>query len=150
MGKWIAWTAEDDDLLIRLHADGLLFSQIAAHLLNKSKNACIGRAARLKLPKRYRSPALPASRGNRHLGSTNATAIARNAAFRAAYVPPPLEPTAAMIDIMELTAHTCHWPIGDPKQAGFGFCGSEDGTSEPIHRPYCGAHARLAYQMLER
>ena len=38
--------------------------------------------------------------------------------------------------------HTdCRWPIGDPKKAGFGFCG------EPRQhgKPYCAAHCKLAY-----
>jgi GcrA cell cycle regulator len=36
----------------------------------------------------------------------------------------------------------CKWPIGDPADATFGFCGhsSVDGS------PYCAEHARVAFQ----
>ena len=36
---------------------------------------------------------------------------------------------------------TCLWPVGDPKQPGFHFCG------EPIepNRPYCASHCTVAY-----
>jgi GcrA cell cycle regulator len=33
------------------------------------------------------------------------------------------------------------WPMGDPKQPGFHFCGA---PAEPS-RPYCSAHCSVAY-----
>ncbi len=43
--------------------------------------------------------------------------------------------------LLELTAKTCRWPIGDPGTADFYFCGA---LPEPDH-PYCLAHGRIAY-----
>lgn len=45
-----------------------------------------------------------------------------------------------LIPLVQLTEHTCKWPIGDPLQPGFGFCGqhSADGS------PYCPHHRRIA------
>ena len=37
---------------------------------------------------------------------------------------------------------SCSWPMGDPKQSGFHFCGE---PSEP-GRPYCANHCHQAYQ----
>jgi GcrA cell cycle regulator len=39
-----------------------------------------------------------------------------------------------------LQSNECRWPIGDPQQPGFHFCGAhkEDGRS------YCATHAALA------
>ncbi|MGH6891348.1 MAG: GcrA family cell cycle regulator, partial [Dongiaceae bacterium] len=37
---------------------------------------------------------------------------------------------------------SCSWPVGDPKQPGFHFCGE---PSEP-GRPYCAHHCHQAYQ----
>ncbi len=36
---------------------------------------------------------------------------------------------------------TCSWPVGDPKQNGFHFCG------DPVEagRPYCTVHCESAY-----
>lgn len=28
-----------------------------------------------------------------------------------------------LLSILDLTDDTCRWPIGDPKEPGFGFCG---------------------------
>jgi len=36
---------------------------------------------------------------------------------------------------------TCSWPVGDPKQVGFHFCGE---PSE-LGRPYCAHHCAIAY-----
>jgi GcrA cell cycle regulator len=44
--------------------------------------------------------------------------------------------------VLTLGAHMCKWPIGDPSADGFSFCGRRTGEEGP----YCGEHARLAYQ----
>jgi GcrA cell cycle regulator len=36
---------------------------------------------------------------------------------------------------------SCSWPVGDPKQPGFHFCGEPAETG----RPYCANHCHLAY-----
>jgi len=48
----------------------------------------------------------------------------------------------ARITIMELTAGTCRWPIGEPGTEDFCFCGH----SPRYLSPYCEYHARVAYQ----
>lgn len=49
--------------------------------------------------------------------------------------------TALVGSLLDLTEHTCKWPIGDPLKPGFGFCGrhSIEGS------PYCAAHHDKAY-----
>jgi GcrA cell cycle regulator len=44
--------------------------------------------------------------------------------------------------ILTLTDRICKWPIGDPRDADFHFCGRA--SSEGL--PYCPDHARRAYQ----
>lgn len=46
-----------------------------------------------------------------------------------------------MTALADLGQGDCHWPIGDPRKDGFGFCG------HPVFeaRSYCLAHNRLAY-----
>ncbi|GLK57196.1 GcrA cell cycle regulator [Methylopila capsulata] len=46
------------------------------------------------------------------------------------------------VTIMELKENMCRWPLGDPSQAEFRFCG---GRSTPGHA-YCPHHATIAYQ----
>lgn len=40
----------------------------------------------------------------------------------------------------------CQWPVGDPRQQGFHFCGAvaQEGCS------YCGEHMRMAYQPVQK
>lgn len=46
-------------------------------------------------------------------------------------------------DLASLTGHTCRWPIGDPKQDGFGFCGRH---KPDLEQPYCNTHSAIAYR----
>lgn len=46
------------------------------------------------------------------------------------------------VTIMELKENMCRWPLGDPSQADFRFCG---GRCAPGNA-YCGHHATIAYQ----
>lgn len=43
--------------------------------------------------------------------------------------------------LLELTAAVCNWPVGEPKEPGFFFCGA------PAHgeESYCAHHCRRAY-----
>ncbi|PNG25632.1 GcrA family cell cycle regulator [Methylocella silvestris] len=54
-------------------------------------------------------------------------------------VVPIIEP----VTIMELRESMCRWPIGDPTQADFRFCGAR---KTPGAGPYCGCHSAIAYQ----
>ena len=51
--------------------------------------------------------------------------------------PPPGEP----LKLLALQAHHCKFPIGDPRSAGFTFCGE----GRIVGRPYCVMHLRIAY-----
>ena len=44
--------------------------------------------------------------------------------------------------ILTLTASSCRWPVGNPHEAHFHFCG----VQRPPRQTYCSQHARLAYQ----
>jgi GcrA cell cycle regulator len=66
------------------------------------------------------------------------------APVRAAPVRPqaPREPRGDIIGVLELGPHMCKWPIGDPGDADFGFCGAQAVAG----LPYCAEHAAVAYQ----
>jgi GcrA cell cycle regulator len=59
---------------------------------------------------------------------------------------PPKPPEMLMLGILDLKPANCRFPIGDPRDAGFGFCGSgrEGG------RPYCPYHMVIAYRPPEK
>lgn len=50
--------------------------------------------------------------------------------------------TALEVPLLELTERTCKWPIGDPSEGEFYFCGHEVAAG----KPYCEAHVKAAYQ----
>lgn len=51
-----------------------------------------------------------------------------------------------VISILELTEKHCRWPVGDPKDPGFGYCGA---GAYQAH-PYCAEHVAIAFQAPNR
>lgn len=149
----MGWTDERVELLKRLWADGLSASQIAAELGGVTRNAVIGKVHRLALsgrakqsgtprPRRPRAPrqpraARPVTIGNTALKIQRAPMPRRLPVLEDVVVPIPLKKS-----IVELNEHTCRWPLGDPTEEAFSFCGHEPRESGP----YCEYHSRVAYQ----
>jgi GcrA cell cycle regulator len=44
--------------------------------------------------------------------------------------------------VLTINDRMCRWPIGDPSENEFHFCGRKP----RLGSPYCEAHARKAYQ----
>jgi GcrA cell cycle regulator len=55
--------------------------------------------------------------------------------------PAPFVELPGTATVLTLGAHMCKWPIGDPRDESFSFCGqlAEDG-------PYCLRHRQVAYR----
>ncbi|MAZ83463.1 MAG: GcrA cell cycle regulator [Rhizobiales bacterium] len=166
------WTDERVEMLKKLWADGLSASQIAAQLGGVSRNAVIGKVHRLNLPGRAKSsgqtkvrtkrPAPNAPRSSTFTAraashSHTTRSISRSSAATAlkadveavAYQEidtRPQEdvvvPISRKLELVQLTERTCKWPIGDPLQEDFHFCGNDSGEANP----YCSYHSRLAFQ----
>jgi GcrA cell cycle regulator len=158
----MSWTEERVELLRRLWQEGRSASQIAGELGGVTRNAVIGKVHRLGLSgrgqptssiKRQRKPRLAPSAPNPRRPRRPLT-IGNNA-LKADFEPMlqarprPMDsvvvPIAKRLSIDKLTERTCKWPIGDPGEADFHFCGHDslDGA------PYCQYHARIAYQAPE-
>lgn len=135
------WTEERVDQLKNLWTEGLSASQIARALGGGvTRNAVIGKVHRLGLagratPSRSDRPRLPS---------------APRMSTRAAYTPPPpvieedpltLE-DGSFVSVLTINNAMCRWPIGDPSDNEFHFCGRKPKAGSP----YCEAHARKAYQ----
>ena len=45
--------------------------------------------------------------------------------------------------LLQLSNHTCRWPIGDPSTNDFGFCGIAE-ADMTVSRPYCKFHTQLS------
>ena len=152
------WTPEQISELTRLWGEGLTTAEIGKRL-GISKNAVVGKAHRLHLPARP-SPIKRTGPRPQIFRQTAASRPSQPSAPRLPQAPrEPRIPTAAQqtsaaalkalanqpsakrLPMMALSASTCRWPIGDPGDTEFHFCGerSLDG------KPYCSAHASIAY-----
>lgn len=157
----MGWTEERVELLKKLWAEGLSASQIAAELGNVTRNAVIGKVHRLGLSGRAKPTRSAVSRPRRMRnprprGGEGGYATIGNTALKADSVPlararpkPEPVPVAELVipkeerkTILQLTERTCKWPIGDPSDEEFYFCGRRSETG----MPYCEYHARIAYQ----
>ncbi len=50
-------------------------------------------------------------------------------------------PAKKNIKLVELDSHTCRWPIGDPREENFCFCGKKVRAGQT----YCDEHSQIAY-----
>jgi GcrA cell cycle regulator len=162
------WTEQRIDILRRLWGQGQTASQIATILGGVTRNAVIGKAHRLGLtgrpspikrdgaspsqprrrqaqPQRRMQPSLPPLAAS--LGVSRPQSAGMQAAMNETQAaPPPAEArTAPKAPAQQRNVHagskTCSWPVGDPKQPGFHFCGE---SAEP-GRSYCAHHCGIAY-----
>jgi GcrA cell cycle regulator len=153
----MSWTDERVDLLRKLWTDGLSASQIAAELGGVTRNAVIGKVHRLGMSGRAKGSNQSSASLKKHAAprtgnfSKSAKASAKQATSnsqtssstpRAAPVVDVPKPVLRMISLLELTEQTCKFPIGDPQEEGFGFCGVQSRDNDP----YCEYHCRLVYQ----
>lgn len=134
------WPAERVAKLRKLWAEGLSASQIAKRLAcGVSRSAVLGKVHRLQLPKRIHTPAKETIT-NRVLSRMRPPK--RVAAPPAPISEPavPLDPIDPTLTTLRLNEFTCRYPIGDPQDAAFTYCG------RTCEGPYCRDHKRLCYQ----
>ncbi|MEM0985998.1 MAG: GcrA family cell cycle regulator [Pseudomonadota bacterium] len=151
----MAWTEDRVEVLKKLWAEGHSASQIAKELGGVTRNAVIGKVHRLGLSGRA-TPSRPVKRPPRLArpkprvmpdGTVSApkpfTAPGVSVALREEVEkldPLPLEngDTATVLTIRD---SMCKWPIGDPADPKFAFCGRKACSG-----PYCAEHAKVAFQ----
>lgn len=149
----MSWTDERVALLKRLWGEGKTAAEIAKLIGGVTRNAVIGKAHRLKLSGRV-SPIQENGEGvavARAPRKTAETRVARPAKVTsrdmiAAVMMPKVEEDFCIgegVQLVDLKERMCRWPVGDPKEEGFKFCG--DKTSEGM--TYCDHHCRMAYQV---
>lgn len=143
------WTTERLDALPGLLQGRLSARQVSVALGGGlSRSAVIGKARRLGLSLMPRKTAVPRQRSRpfffRKPGATPATPAPPKAPVLPAAPPPPVDPL--MVTLEQLEPRHCRFPIGDPQEDGFGFCGHPRFGD----RVYCAYHCRLAYQPIQR
>ncbi|MFC6198933.1 GcrA family cell cycle regulator [Ponticaulis profundi] len=159
----MSWTEERVEALKKLWTEGHSASQIANQLGGVTRNAVIGKVHRLGLSGRA-TPSRPVKRPPR-LARPKPTPQRVEQPVKAKVEPEAVEETAATpalptvaprgdevlapatlsngehANVLNLRESMCKWPIGDPMDKDFAFCGraAADG-------PYCKEHAKVAFQ----
>lgn len=134
----MSWTDERVSLLKQLWGEGKTAAEIAKVLGDGiTRNAVIGKAHRLKLSSRL-SPI-----------QQNAPKKTKSENIAPRLVKPQVklpEFKGKGIKLIDLDARMCRWPVGDPKEENFNFCGCDAIAG----LPYCDEHCRVAYQVPTR
>ncbi len=118
----MTWTTEKIKQLKKLWSKGKSTVEIGREL-GISKNAVVGKVHRLELN-------------------------ARPSPIKKEAVKKPVkkkEVKQGNVSLMDLKMNSCRWPIGDPKDADFHFCGKDTVTG----KPYCSEHCKIAYTSLK-
>ena len=133
------WSEDRVEQLKTLWTEGLSASQIARALGGVTRNAVIGKVHRLGLAGRAGPPRAERPRN----------AVPRKAAVHISVPAPQIveEDPIQLEDgnfatVLTINDRMCRWPIGDPAENEFHFCGHKP----KFGSPYCEAHARKAYQ----
>lgn len=159
----MAWTDDRVELLKKLWAEGLSASQIAGRLGGVTRNAVIGKVHRLGLSGRATTSRSSAPRPRRNQAPRQSRAPSLsfgtrgNAALKPSFeteyeAQPTPAPVAELVipfheraTILTLNETMCRWPIGDPSDEDFHFCGRKKTGSSP----YCEHHACMAFQPVQ-
>ena len=152
----MAWTEDRVEVLKKLWAEGHSASQIAKQLGGVTRNAVIGKVHRLGLSGRA-TPSRPVKRPPRLArpkpkvlpdGTVKVPASAKADQLRPseknamlAALPPLEQEDGKAATILTIRDSMCKWPIGDPADPNFAFCGRK-----AVDGPYCAEHAALAFQ----
>lgn len=162
----MSWTDDRVATLTKMWKDGRSAAEIAKELGGVTRNAVIGKAHRLGLSGR----ASPIKKKKETAKKTTTKAAAKKTtkttkkkaaakteekveasakqqkmvtdAIKAAAAEAPSKAKEGGITLLELTERVCKWPIGDPQESDFHFCGMPSLNS----LPYCEEHAAMAYQ----
>jgi GcrA cell cycle regulator len=158
------WTDENEAQLRELWAKGFSGSEIGAKI-GKTRNAVIGKINRLGIGDQKGSVTAPGPKPL-SLNPRNIRKRQLRAARKAGVTPPPMErpvksasraeavkkitpdfsfPESRRVSIIELRNIHCRFPLGDPGNEGFCYCGADREALGPF-QPYCAGHAAIAYR----
>lgn len=139
--RTLMWFEAQLEILRRGAADGFSSAAIARMIgCGCTRSAVLGKASRLGLKLSgglggggRRGPRKPKAGPTLSTPETPPTLEATGTSLVPVLAPPP--------PAVPLSSRPCQWPVGDPQDKDFHFCGemSQDG------RPYCPGHCKVAY-----
>lgn len=158
----MAWTDEMVEDLKKMWKEGLTTGEIGKRL-NVSKNSIVGKVHRLGLSGRpspikkkedenetsapqsiKKDPALTAAPKAVKEKEASKPAPAKEASASTSPATPLKDSRrsgGSCVSVTDLDNHTCRWPLGDPKDENFHFCGKK----VRVGQTYCEEHSAIAY-----
>ncbi len=147
----MSWTDEKVEKLKKLWKKGLTTVEIGK-ALGISKNAVVGKAHRLQLESR---PSPIKKAGEPKVEKPQVKIEVKKEVAKKETVETPVKTPEAkvkkvvlknntaekFVTLMDVTATSCRWPIGDPNEPDFHFCDKEAIEG----KPYCLEHCAQAY-----
>ncbi len=143
------WTDEAVEELKKMWDRGMTTGQIAK-ALNVTKNSIIGKVHRLCLTarpspiKKSSTPKIDKKAPSTEKTTKNEKNTALSVGKQFCDSKEAIEVTfneETNISLVKLDNHTCRWPLGDPRDDDFCFCGRHVRTGQT----YCDEHASVAY-----
>ena len=151
----MAWTEQMVEELRKMWKEGLTTGEIGKRL-NVSKNSIVGKVHRLGLsgrpspikkkeedqvktvapekPAKPEADPVPAPARKKPETELKASPATAPKAYSASH-------NCGSVRLTELDNHTCRWPVGDPKDENFHFCGKK----VRLGQTYCEEHSAQAY-----
>lgn len=143
----MAWTEEMIDSLKQMWKEGLTTTEIAKRL-GVSKNSIVGKVHRLNLKarpspiKKKEETVVAETTGTKEENTKQATKSIKKINISPISVSTEkVKKESSCLKLTELDNHTCRWPIGDPRDDNFCFCGKAVRSGQT----YCEEHSAIAY-----
>ena len=143
----MSWNQQKVEDLKKLWNDGVATSRIGEQL-GFTKNAVIGKAFRLGLERRQNS-----RKKISQPASFSSTTLYRETSSTSSSISVKKEPIRRREKFSFKKSivgtgnfRSCQWPIGDPLEEGFHYCGSQNIPT----KPYCIEHFKKAYNVDEK
>ena len=143
----MSWNQQKVEDLKKLWNDGVATSRIGEQL-GFTKNAVIGKAFRLGLERRQNS-----RKKISQPASFSSTTLYRETSSSSSSISVKKEPIRRREKFSFKKSivgtgnfRSCQWPIGDPLEEGFHYCGDQNIPT----KPYCIEHFKKAYNVDEK
>jgi GcrA cell cycle regulator len=148
------WTEQTIGDLRKFALEGRSAAWIASAIGAPSRNAVIGKARRLGVKLKgtrgesgeKESEAAPAPRkaATPHVRVRAPSARREDAPPRRRFFAEPEPSDFRRIGLTEIGEAECRWPLGEPSQDDFAYCGNPAARGQT----YCAVHCRMAYHSL--
>lgn len=144
----MGWTEESVEQLRKMWSEGLTANEIAKKL-GVTKNAIVGKVHRLCLtarpsPIKSKDNAVEEEQVQMQLEIVTEETDEEDIPLqevKTSKVSAPKICKEGNIKLVDLDSHTCRWPIGDPRDDDFCFCGKKVRSGQT----YCDEHSAVAY-----